>query len=118
MEMQRKQILLSIIFLREGPMLHSTSVYAVMIPPDCTFSSISRQFQEPMRLLLRHLKQKPVSGKRHPASLQRKIHSNTNSIAKFSVFLELFSTRKRTGQQLKTSNFIVMMVFVSYIAYF
>ena len=34
--------------------------------------SIVRQFQKPMRSLLRHLKQKPVSGKRHPASLHRK----------------------------------------------
>ena len=61
-----------------------------------------------MNSLLRHLKQKPVSGKQHPASSRQKKYNNTQYFAKFSLFFESFATKKLTRKEVKISNFIVM----------
>ena len=67
--------------------------------------SISRQFQQPMKSLLRHLKPKPVSGNRHPVRYSEKKYNHTQCFAKFSLFFEVLLNKKVTRRQTKNIKF-------------
>ena len=65
-----------------------------------------------MKSLLRHLKPKPVSGNRHPASLQRKNITTRNTLLNFHYFLSCFQRKNllKGDQKYQIINYVICFV--------